>query len=214
VLARLARAQHQPEHERDPPADKGEPRRERGPTVAEAVVEVARPEALEDDPRNERNRQHGDATRDEREGACESERRRRTARCAPRLRDRHRVGDVDEEPRHLHQDEHEQRPAEREGGPPAPQREPGERQQQKGGDGDDAAAAEHLGGQAVVAVVRHDEARPVVGDRTRPLAGPRIVRQRLVDDRFQPEEREHRSARPRQPGRAPRHATRPPRIAA
>ncbi len=99
---------------------------------------------------------------------------------------------MDEQPRHLGQQQDRHAAGERERRPAPPQHEAGERQQEQRRDGDGAAPAEHLGGKSVVVVVRDHELVAVMPECAQPLGRPRVVRDRLVDDRLQPEKRKPR----------------------
>ena len=160
--------------------------------MTQAVLEVTRPEALQHDAGDERRGQDEPAACEQGERTDEREEQRREAGDAARLRERDRVGEVDEEPRHLGQQQHRQRAREGERRPAASEREPGERQQEQRGDGDGAAAAEDLGREAEVVLVAHDELVAVVLQPAQALARPGVVRHRLVDDRPQPEQDERR----------------------
>ncbi len=190
TLAKRAWAADQHREQRDAAADERDPRRQRGAAVPQPVVEVARPEPLQDDPEDERRREHDERAGEQEEGAGEGERQRREAGRATRLREGDGVGEMYEQPRHLEQEQHRHRAAEHERRPAPAPGEGGQRQQKQRRDRDGAAAPEDLGREPVVAVVRHHELVGVLGDRTRALRRRRIVRPGLVDDRAQPEERE------------------------
>ena len=108
VLAERRPPEREEDDERHRSADERDPRRDAGPAVPQAVLEVAGPLLLQDDPGDERQRNGELATGDERRDARERERERDESRQAPRLRQRHRVRDVHEEPGHEHEEQDDQ----------------------------------------------------------------------------------------------------------
>ena len=134
---------------------------------------------------------------------------RREPGDAPGLRERDRVGEVDEQPRHLGQQQDREAAARARTSPSGGgATRPANGSSNERRDGDRAAPAEHLGREPVVVGVRDDELVAVVRERAQALGRARVVRDRLVDDRLQPEQRRARSARARRRAAAPSAATR------
>ena len=180
----------------------GDPRCEPRPTMPQPVLEVAGPESLQDDSGDERDRHRELPACDERRDPRERKREGDEPREAARLRQRHAVRDVHEQPGDERQQQHDQGSAEGERGPAPSECEPDHGQQEQRRHRDGAAPPEHLGGEPEVAVARDDELRPVLRDVCGARVRARIVRQRLVDDRPQPEQHEpdgHEGDKPRAP---------------
>ena len=135
--------------------------------VAEAVGEIAGPLALEQEPRDEGERQQERTPCEQRETAGEGEGERDEPGRAARLRERDRIREAHEELRHEHQREHRDRPAEHEGAPAAARGEAGERHHRERGNRDRAGPARHLGGEPEVVHRGDDELVAVVGKRLR-----------------------------------------------
>ena len=98
-----------------------------------------------------------------------------------------------EEPRHLHQQEDEQRAAEHVLRPAPADRERGQRQEEERGDRDRAGSPEHLRREPEVVRAGDDELVGVLLQAAQPLGVARVVRARLVHERPQPEQ--HRDDR-------------------
>ena len=172
-----------PPNERDPGC-------ERRTAVAEAVLEVARPERLEHDPADEGGGEHEHRAREQCKRSGESERQRREARRAPRLRQRDRIREVNEDHGTSSSTRTTSVPPSANATQRRGQRERRHRQRARAPRRQPRRCGRHLRSQPVVVLVRHDELVCVLPERAGALACARIVGVRLVDDRPQPEQRE------------------------
>ena len=154
--ARTARAagrgrRSSPSDERGGAAEEREPGHRRRPAVAEPVGEVARPAALQQDPRDAgRAAARATSAASSASPPAKANGERHEPGGPPRLGERDRVREADEELGNEHQREDRDRTAEHERAPAAPRGEPRQRDERERGDRDRAGPARHLGGEPEV----------------------------------------------------------------